>query len=208
MKDFDRRDQSIVAVLAGVAGYVDASAFMASQGYFVSFMSGNSTRLGVGLVTRTSFALTALGIIAAFVAGVIFATVMSRMVLKARAYRLLYGIALMIAGAAVAAGQGQASLALALLAMAMGAENLLYEKDGEVRFGLTYMTGALVRVGIGIGGALSGGNRWDWLPYARLWIALVTGCALGAAMFNQVGAHGLWPAVVVVVAIALLHERR
>jgi uncharacterized membrane protein YoaK (UPF0700 family) len=208
LKDFDRRDRLIVAVLAGVAGYVDASAFMASKGYFVSFMSGNSTRLGVGLITRTSFALTALGIIAAFVAGVVLATIMSRTVLKARPYRLLYAIALMISAAAAAAAQGQASLALVLLAIAMGAENLLYEKDGEVRFGLTYMTGALVRVGVGIGSALTGGERWDWLPYARLWLALVCGCAAGAAMFTLIGANGLWLAVVLVLGVALLYERR
>lgn len=31
-------------------GYVDAVGFMMTGGFFVSFMSGNSTRLAVGLI--------------------------------------------------------------------------------------------------------------------------------------------------------------
>ena len=49
MQDHPRRDQLIAAALAALAGYVDAVGFIASGGLFVSFMSGNSTRLGIGL---------------------------------------------------------------------------------------------------------------------------------------------------------------
>jgi len=44
-----RRDQARAIGLAAIAGYVDAIAFVDLGGFFVSFMSGNSTRLAVGL---------------------------------------------------------------------------------------------------------------------------------------------------------------
>ena len=63
--------------------------FLKLGGLFVSFMSGNSTRLGVGLA----------------------------------------------AGAAVAG-----------MAAAMGTVNNVFQRDGEVSIGVTYMTGALVKL--------------------------------------------------------------
>ena len=37
------------ALLSGLAGFVDAIGFIKLGGFFVSFMSGNSTRLAVAL---------------------------------------------------------------------------------------------------------------------------------------------------------------
>lgn len=49
MTTHDLRTQALAAALAALAGYVDASGFLSTGGYFVSFMSGNSTRLGIGV---------------------------------------------------------------------------------------------------------------------------------------------------------------
>ncbi|MFT2628471.1 DUF1275 family protein, partial [Escherichia coli] len=43
MKDVDRGSLAVSAVLASVAGFVDAIGFLDTGGLFVSFMSGNST---------------------------------------------------------------------------------------------------------------------------------------------------------------------
>ena len=51
MKDYRRRDIALAASLSAIAGYVDAIGFLKLGGFFVSFMSGNSTRLGVGAAT-------------------------------------------------------------------------------------------------------------------------------------------------------------
>ena len=42
-----------LVALSTLAGYVDATGFLMLGGFFVSFMSGNSTRLGVGLIEGT-----------------------------------------------------------------------------------------------------------------------------------------------------------
>ena len=49
MKDYPPRLIGLAVALAALAGFVDAIAFTRLGGYFVSFMSGNSTRLGVGI---------------------------------------------------------------------------------------------------------------------------------------------------------------
>jgi uncharacterized membrane protein YoaK (UPF0700 family) len=53
-----------------MAGFVDAVGFLSADGYFVSFMSGNTTRLGVDLGTDVVRAVTPAFLIAGFVAGV------------------------------------------------------------------------------------------------------------------------------------------
>jgi uncharacterized membrane protein YoaK (UPF0700 family) len=51
MTRLDRHDRLLVIGFAAIAGYVDAVGFLASSGFFISFMSGNSTRFAVGLAS-------------------------------------------------------------------------------------------------------------------------------------------------------------
>ena len=77
-----------------------------------------------------------------------------------------------IIGAALAllisAGLDSIGFAMAgagVLAMAMGAENSVFQRDGEVTIGLTYMTGTLVKMGQRIAGALLGGPKLAFLRH-------------------------------------------
>jgi uncharacterized membrane protein YoaK (UPF0700 family) len=68
---FDCRIRLLAACLSALAGYVAAVAFLKLGGFFVSFISGNFTRRGVGLPRWSAHARGAGGLIAAtFVAGV------------------------------------------------------------------------------------------------------------------------------------------
>ncbi|MBB1008671.1 DUF1275 family protein, partial [Dietzia sp. SLG510A3-3B2-2] len=49
MRDLRGRERVLAVVLAATAGFVDAVGFLVVGGYFVSFMSGNSTRMVVDL---------------------------------------------------------------------------------------------------------------------------------------------------------------
>ena len=65
-----RRNIALACALSALAGYVDGVGFLQLGGLFVSFMSGNSTRMGVSLAEgQWSGAATLLGLIALFVAG-------------------------------------------------------------------------------------------------------------------------------------------
>ena len=102
---------------------------------------------------------------------------------------------------------GFAFAGLLLLAFAMGAENTVFAQDGEVRVGLTYMTGALVKLGKAITAALLGEDRFGWAPHLLLWLGLVAGAALGAVAFNALGPAALWIAAAVMAALAALAAR-
>jgi uncharacterized membrane protein YoaK (UPF0700 family) len=70
------------------------------------------------------------------------------------------------------------------------------------------MTGALVKAGQRIAGALVGGEPSDWPRYVLLWLGLAAGGALGALTYVTVGASALWLAVVVVAGGAIWAEHR
>ena len=65
----DRRLLALAVGLSGLAGFVDAIGFLEAGGFFISFMSGNSTRLAVGVAEGTTAALAAVALIIGFVGG-------------------------------------------------------------------------------------------------------------------------------------------
>ena len=95
------------------------------------------------------------------------------------------------------------SLGVAAMVMAMGAENAVFQRNGDVGVGLTYMTGALVKAGQRIAAALTGGDRWAWRPFVLLWAGLSLGGALGATAYLKFGVMALWGAAVLVATLAL-----
>ncbi|ODP36040.1 YoaK family protein [Sphingomonas turrisvirgatae] len=189
----DRKRQTVAILLAALAGYVDAVAFLASGSYFVSFMSGNSTRLGVTLAAGQSVALV-VTLVAAFVTGVAGATLLGRR-RRGRRQRIILLVAALLAAAAASAGFAPIPASLALTAAAMGAENAIFADDGDA-LGLTYMTGALVKIGQRIADALNGGPPLAWLPFAMLWSGLIAGGIVGALGHASSGLNALWPAAI------------
>ena len=193
--------------LSALAGYVDAIGFLALGGFFVSFMSGNSTRLAVGLAGAAPTALVAGGLIGSFVAGVVLGALVGRFTPRRRPAVILGVVAGLLTLASGSAALGWRPAAVACMAMAMGAENTLFEREGEVSVGLTYMTGTLVKLGQRLAAALTGGDRWGWLPYLLLWLGLVGGAVVGALCYPRLGLQALWLAVVAAIGLALVGAR-
>jgi uncharacterized membrane protein YoaK (UPF0700 family) len=190
----DSRKSIILAcALSALAGYVDAIGFIHLGGLFVSFMSGNSTRLGVSLSEgHWAAAAEAFGLIALFVAG---AAAGSMIVLgrtaKGQAWVLLAEASLLF-GAGLGHSFGRTDIAVAAIVLAMGLENAVFQIDGGAGLGLTYVTGALVKVGQLLAAALTGGARWGWLPNLLLWAALVLGSVCGALAYHWLNLGAIW----------------
>lgn len=177
-----------------MAGYVDANGFLMTGGYFVSFMSGNSTQMAVALGGQPGAAAKAGGLIGAFVAGVMAGAVLRRLRPRRPETAILVLLTVLLLAAAGLASGGYAAPATFVLAFAMGAENTVFAEAGEVRVSLTYVTGVLVKCAKAIVGALFGGERFGWTPQLLLWLSLVSGAVLGAWAFGRFGPACLWGA--------------
>lgn len=207
MQSLDRPRRALAVALAALAGFVDAAGYLSADRYFVSFMSGNTTRLGVDLVSRPQVAVVPLLLIAGFVAGVVGGALLAQRAGARRKTAVLALMAVLLFAAAWARAEGQVTAMLALLVLAMGALNNSFQRDGEVAVGLTYMTGALVRMGQGIAARITGrgGERWsDWL---LLWLGLASGAVLGALVWFQLPAAALWLPAGWAVLLAVLSRR-
>ena len=207
MNRYDKRVRALAVGLSALAGFVDAIGFIKLGGYFVSFMSGNSTRLAVGLAQGTSQAAIAASLIATFVLGVVLGSLAGTRAKGRRRPTVLVLVGVLLAAAACLDMFGLERGAIAAMALAMGAENTIFEENGETRIGLTYMTGTLVKVGQRLAGMLSGGDKTAWIPYLALWLGLVTGAVVGAALYAHLGLNALWLAGIVSVAFALIAAR-
>jgi uncharacterized membrane protein YoaK (UPF0700 family) len=207
MTRLEARARLFAVCLSAVAGFVDGVGYMQSGGFFVSFMSGNSTRLGVGIVERASHAVLAAALIAAFVLGVAGGTLAGR----GRAARKPFVLGLVAAALALAAlcgSLGAGIAALLLAAFAMGAVNARFVERGEVRIGLTYMTGTLVKIGQRLAAALTGREGGAWFPYFQLWLGLVGGAVLGAFAQTRLQSDALWIAAALTAGLALVAAAR
>lgn len=196
---------ALACALSALAGYVDGIGFIHLGGLFVSFMSGNSTRLGVSLAdAHWSNAGEALVLIALFVAG---AATGSLIVLGRGRYRqavVLFAEAVLLAMAAGSYMLGWPSAAIAAMVLAMGLENAVFQFGGGAGLGLTYVTGALVKVGQLLAAALMGGARWPWLPNLMLWASLVAGAWAGAIAYRHLNLAAIWFAAAVALVLSLI----
>jgi uncharacterized membrane protein YoaK (UPF0700 family) len=199
------RDRAYAVCLAALAGYVDAIGFVVSGGFFVSFMSGNSTRLGVGIAGDAGAAIVAAALIVAFIAGVAAGALAGHAAGLGRGRAVLILVAALLATAATCGMAGVPPLWTALpLAAAMGAENTVFEAKGDAGIGLTYMTGALVKVGQGLAAILSGAPAGASFPNLLLWTGLVSGVVLGALLQPLLGPVALWPPAVAALLLAFV----
>jgi uncharacterized membrane protein YoaK (UPF0700 family) len=198
-----RRNVILACALSALAGYVDGIGYLHLGGLYVSFMSGNSTRMGVSLAqAQWQDAAQALGLIVLFVVG---AAAGSLIVLGRGVHRqpfVLLAEALLLAIAALAYGFGLSGLAIGAIVLAMGLENAVFQIDGGAGLGLTYVTGALVKVGQLIAAALTGGARWAWTPNLLLWAALVAGSVGGALAYAWVNLGAIWLAAAAALALS------
>lgn len=189
MNSIDRSRRRLAVAAAALAGYVDAIGFLSANSYFVSFMSGNTTRLGVDLITAPHSAIIPAALILGFVLGVFGGAIVAARAGVQRKFVVLALVAVLLTGAAIV---DTPAIQLALLVLAMGALNNTFQKDGEVSVGLTYMTGALVRMAQGLAARLMGTGGAGWESWLLLWLGLALGAVSGAFALTSVPEVALW----------------
>ncbi len=184
----------LVAALSILAGMTDAIGFL-SAGDYVSFMSGNTTRLAVAVALGDSTTLLRLLlIIGLFILGNALGIVVVRVSGRRALPLLLLTSALLAAAAGWSTGGLPGSVLLPLVAavLAMGMINAAVEQVNGQSIGLTYVTGALSRLGRGLGRWLLGERHSGWLMQAIPWGGMLGGAIMGAWLQHHLGLKALF----------------
>ena len=200
MRDVTRRGLALSLVLSGVAGYVDAIGFIDTGGFFVSFMSGNSTQAGVDILEQgLASSLLPLTLVVAFVLGVAAGAMIGGNG-RRRAWAVAASASAVALSAVLAAVVPTSPARFWMLAVAMGALNTLYLSDGRARVAITYATGTLVSLGLAVAALLTGRSGSAWRRPLLLWGSLAGGAVVGAAAHRLGSGPALLFAAVVLAA--------
>jgi uncharacterized membrane protein YoaK (UPF0700 family) len=165
-------------MLAGVLG---ATAFTHSEGYFVTFMTGNAQRAVLGYLRGdVVLSISAGALLLCFVAGAVVASVCRRRFWAGHPHGPIVLTTFSLVAATgldvIDEGWAEASLDFApimLVVFGVGALNTSFVEDGEVSVPLSYVTGTLVKMGQGIERHIAGGTAADWLGYFLLFASFV-----------------------------------
>ena len=191
---------AIAVALSFLAGFVDALGFMHLGGYFVSFMSGNSTQMAAALPDGLAGALLPASLVGLFVLGVMAGALMEQRFSSALGLIILAALLGLASALALAKLDDWAILATPFV---MGAMNTVM-RTGHSGMAATYMTGNLVKLGQGLVMAFQGGRRWTWLPFLLLWLGLVLGAACGVVAYGEMGVAALWLPMTGLIGLAFL----
>jgi uncharacterized membrane protein YoaK (UPF0700 family) len=184
----EARGLVLAALLAALAGTVDAIGYLHLSGLFISFMSGNSTQLAAALGQGDlAEAGTIAELIALFVLGAAAGQVLAGFTGKRHMTWVLVGVAVLLAIAAMLATAPEP------MVLAMGVLNAAMRRAGRVPVSLTFVTGMLVRFGQGLGDFLTGRfTGWNWLVQATPWVGLIAGATIGSAVYMHIGEAAIW----------------
>ena len=192
-------DLLVAAGFAFLAGATDVYGLGLLHDLFVSFMSGNTTLLGVALGSGDwpRCGLIA-GLVVAFVTGAAAGAVLAK--LGGRRHAMVVAMAVSVG---LSVPLLKPSWAVVSLVVAMGALNAAVSRICQVSVSVTYVTGTLVKLGQGLGRALCGETEgWTWLWQLPMWCSLLAGAASATAVRQAVGPMP-WPLPAFAVLLAL-----
>lgn len=212
MKQYRRGERALAMALAGSAGFADSVGFMFFGGVFLSFMSGNTTRIAVsGIEGQTDLMWLSVRCVALFVVGVMLGTVVHRVttqrfnLYRAREAVLAFVSLLMLASSLLHAF-GPDLAAMLVISLAIGALNSAFERSGEVAVPLTYVTGTLVKAAQRFVDSFFGGDKTAWVYPLLMWVCLAFGGGLGAASFHNFGLDALYILTAWLVAATVVNQ--
>ncbi|MBV9811718.1 MAG: DUF1275 family protein [Acetobacteraceae bacterium] len=198
-------DLAFAGGLAFLAGATDFAGFSRLGNLFVSFMSGNTTMLGIAIGGGDGArAALILGIIAQFVLGAALGAALER-----ASGRRHPSVVLCVVLVLLAAPLLLPHWTVSALVVAMGALNAAMSRVGAATVSLTYVSGTLVKFGQGLGRVLSGAPvEWTWIWQLPMWMSLLAGVATAKLAQPILGAGALWPLPVVTLLLLLVARRR
>ncbi len=206
-----RRPFILATILTGLAGFLDAAGYVQLNHLYVSFMSGNSTHLGMSLPLGNPLDIFGiLAIVGAFVAGACAGTAISDHGGEQAISLNICGEVVLLLLALLLSLASFTHVGLIIVAASMGMQNSLHQMVAGADVGHGFITGALFSAGQSLARLGTGcGQGRRALSNIFSWVAFVVGAALGAIALSHVGLVAcLGAAVSVVVILALCLQLR
>lgn len=192
---------AFVAAISFLAGMTDAIGLRLS-GDFVSFMTGNTTRAAISMSDGDWYhGLVLLLAVFVFVLGNAMGIVIAHWVQR-RIFGVLSAVSILLALASMVTDPELGRLRFLLVVLAMGVVNAAVEHVEGLPIGLTYVTGALSRLGRGIGRFLTGDRKLDWWIQIVPWTGMLLGALIGAILGSALPDQALFIAALLALAIA------
>ncbi len=203
------------ALLTMLSGFVDAIGFSQLAGLYLSFMSGNSTRVGTQIV-QGDFAGVEVGcaVIASFVIGSLLGTLLSDATGNSKNTPVLLLETALFSATVLLIISRDDYICLLPVVAAMGAQNCLQKTIAGADIGKGFITGALFGFGRTFARWLTGkGPFLACSVFAFSWLAFMTGVVAGSV---AIGRLGLLNAILIpgstiaalTVVIAIMERRR
>jgi uncharacterized membrane protein YoaK (UPF0700 family) len=180
---------SLGLLLTAAAGFADVVGFIELGGHFTSFMSGNTTQLGLALAQPDwhSVMLPAL-LVALFFIGSVLGSLLALTGGKRWGSSATTALVLMCLSLTVVfsfAGWAPEHFML-MLAAGAGAQNAILPSTGSVRLGTTFVTGTLFTAGLDLARAIKHqAPPWRWAQHLLVWFSLLLGGLVGGLAYGQ-----------------------
>ncbi|MBL9188961.1 MAG: DUF1275 domain-containing protein [Opitutaceae bacterium] len=193
------------ALLAGIAGTINAVGFLSVAHQGVTHLTGTSTLFGLALgEARWREAGYFLALIAAFVAGAMFSGLLirERSLVLGRRYGLALIVEALLLCAAVPLLRGQSVWGDYLASAACGLQNAMVSTYSGAALRTTHVSGMFTDIGIALGAMLRGlpADRLKFKLWTILIGAFAGGGAAGAILFGRFGFGTLYvPAAITAV---------
>lgn len=202
-----RREKALAVGFAFVAGFADSLGFMFLGGMFLSFMSGNVTRMAVSSIEgHPELAVLAASCVGAFLFGVIEGAFVRRWALHTARRDwvreiVMANMCVLFVISCLLLAIGLPRIAMVTLGAGIGSMNSIFERGGEVSIPLTYMTGTLVKMGQHVADLFFGGTHAAWLQHFVMVVGLTAGAFLGGFSYLRFGLDSLYIATALVIAL-------
>jgi uncharacterized membrane protein YoaK (UPF0700 family) len=179
----------LAALLAMLAGMVDAVGFMAFGQVFLASPDATATILGTNLPAGSSIVFFAGAMILSFVAGVTLMTLATYRLSRLRRTSVIAGSALILTVAFVTFDIGIAFAPAALLALALGGVHCVFERDNSDLQDALSPSAQIGRLGEALAAGRSSFSGRRVAAHALFWLACILGGVMGVAAWFLVGAR-------------------
>jgi uncharacterized membrane protein YoaK (UPF0700 family) len=202
------------SLITAVAGFLDAVGYASLGHLYVSFMSGNSTSLGLAIAKDDmEFVFRAVGVIASFVFGAFLGTLLDAAANRHKTSVVLAAEVLLVAVALLLIGEGDPFAGMLPVCVAMGMQNACHRNIAGADVGKGFVTGSLYGIGQALAKVIRGQTGGAQATvYAVTWACFVAGVVTGGLALAGLGLREALliggAALVALTVGALIHERR